>query len=107
MLVHIVSILNVKQYIAQVNRHSINVLMDKVDKTSHDDNNLYNLTASLATSLSYRKLILYSRSVLANLQDSLSYIRMVSTHTMDCSDTAMTGTLSLHILPIMDLKKML
>ena len=28
-LVHIISILNVTQYAAQVNRHSINVLMDK------------------------------------------------------------------------------
>ena len=34
MLVHIISILNVTQYAAQVHRHSINVLMDKVDKTS-------------------------------------------------------------------------
>ena len=81
--------------------------MDKVDETSHDVNNLYNLTTSLATSLSYHQLILYIRSVLANLQDSLSYIRMVSTHTMDDIDAATSGTLSPHILPIMDLKKML
>ena len=33
-LVHIVSILNVTRYAAQVNRHSINILMDKVDETS-------------------------------------------------------------------------
>ena len=32
---------------------------------------------------------------------------MVSTHTMDYIGAAMTGTLSPHILPIMDLKKML
>ena len=38
---------------------------------------------------------------------SLSYIKTVSTHTMDYIDTATTGTLSPHILPIMDLKKML
>ena len=106
-LVHIVSILNIKQYAAQVNRQSINILMDKVDETSHDVNNLYNLTTSLATNLSYHQLTLYIRSVLANLQDSLSYIRMVSTHTMDYIDVAMTGTLSPHILPIMDLKSML
>ena len=41
--VHIVSILNVMRYAAQVNRHSINVLMDKVDEVSQDVNNLYNL----------------------------------------------------------------
>ena len=56
--------------------------MDKVDETVHDVNNLYNLTTSLATSLSYHQLILHIRSVLAILQDSLSYIRTVSMHTM-------------------------
>ena len=81
--------------------------MDKVDETSEDVNNLYNLTTSLATSLSYHQLVLYIRSVLANLQDSLSYIRTVSTHTMDYIDAATTGTLSPHILPIMDPQKML
>ena len=106
-LVHIMSILNITRYAAQVNRHSINILMDKVDETSHDVNNLYNLTAWLATSLSHHQLILYIRSVLPNLQDSLSYIRMVSTHTMDYIDAAITETLSPHILPIIDLKKML
>ena len=106
-LVHIVSILNVTTYAAQVNRHSINVLMDKMDETSQDVNNLYNLTTSLATSLSYHQIILYIRSVLANFQDSLSYIKTVSMHIMDYIDAATTGTLSPHILPIMDLKKML
>ena len=48
-LVHIISILNITRYAAQVNRHSINVIMDKVDVTVHDVNNLYNLTTSLAT----------------------------------------------------------
>ena len=48
-LVHIVSILNITQYTPQVNRHSINVLMDKVDETVHNVNNLYKLTTSLST----------------------------------------------------------
>ena len=81
--------------------------MDKVDETSQDLNNLYNFTTSLATSLSYHQLVLYIRSVLENLQDSLSYIKTVSTHTMDYIDAATTGTLSPHILPIMDLRRML
>ena len=66
-LVHIISILNVTRYAAQINRHSINILMDKMDETSQDVNNLYNLTISLATILSYHQIILYIRSVLANL----------------------------------------
>ena len=66
-LLHIVSILNITRYAVQVNRHSINILMDRVDKNSQDVNNLYNLTTSLVTSLSYYQLVLYIRSVLANL----------------------------------------
>ena len=106
-LAHIISILSITWYAAQVNRHSINVIMDKVDETVHDVNNLYNLATSLATDLGYHQLILHIRSVLANLQDSLFYIRTVSTHTMDYINAATTGTLSPYILPIMDLKKML
>ena len=99
------SILNITGYTAQVNRHSINVIMDKVDDTVQDVNNLYNFTTSLATSLSYHQLILHIRPDLAIL-DSLSYIRTVSMHTMDYVDAAMTGTLSPHTLPIIDLRKM-
>ena len=106
-LVHIVSILNVTQYAVQVNRHSINILMDKVDETSHDINNLYNQTTSLATSISFHQLILHIRSVLANLYDSVYYIRMVSTHIMDYINASTSGTLSPHILPIIDLQKIL
>ena len=81
--------------------------MDKVDETSHDVNNLYNFSISLATSPQLSSLVLYIRSVLANLWNSLYYIRMVSTHTMDYIDAAMTGALSPHILPILYIKKML
>ena len=73
-LVHIVSILNITRYATQVNRHSINTLMDTVQTTSHDINNLYNLTASLATSINFNQMILHIRSVFANLHDSLHYI---------------------------------
>ena len=75
-LVHIVCIINVTWY-AVVNRHNINILVNKVDETSYDINNLYNLTTSLATSISFHQLILHIRLVFANLHDSLSYIRTV------------------------------
>ena len=104
---HIVSILNVTRYTAQVNRQHINIIMDKVDNMVHDVNKLYNITTSLSTSVSYYQLVLQIRSVLANLWDSLSYIRSVSMHIMDYIDTATTRTLSLHILPITDLKQIL
>ena len=106
-LVHIISILNVTRYAAQVNRHRINILMDAAKATSHDINNLYNLTTSLITSISFHQLIPHIRSVFANLHDSLNYIQTVSPHTKDYIDTATSGTLSPHILPVMDLQKML
>ena len=104
-LVHIISILNVTRYTTQVNRCSINTLMDAVRTTSHDINNLYNLTTSLATSRNFHQLILHIRSVFANLCDSLNYIQMVSTHTMDYIDAATSGTLSPHVLQVVDLQK--
>ena len=66
-IVHIVSILNVTRYAVQVNRQHINLIMDKVDETALDVNNLYNMTTSLATSLCYYQLLIHIRSVLANL----------------------------------------
>ena len=64
-IVHIVSILNITRYAAQVNRQHINIAMDRFDEMVHDVNNLYNITTSLATSLSYYQLVLHIRSVLA------------------------------------------
>ena len=104
---NVISILNVTRYAAQVNRHSINILMAAAEATSHDINNLYNLTTSLATSVSFHQLILHIRSVFANLRDSLNYIWMVSAHTMNYINEATSGTLSPHILPVTDLQKML
>ena len=101
------SILNITRYATQVNRHGINALMDAVRATSHDINNLYNLTTSLATSTNFHQLILHISSVFANLRDSLNYIQMVSTHTMEYIDAARSGTLSPHVLLVIDLQRML
>ena len=106
-LVHIVSILNITRYATHVNRHSINTLMDAVRTTSHNINNLYNLTTSLATSINFNQVILNIRSVFANFCDSLNYIQTVSTHTMEYIDAATSGTLSPHVLPVIDLQRML
>ena len=106
-LVHIVSILNVTRYATQVNRHNINNLIDVMHTTSQDINNLYNLTTSLAASINFNQMILHIRSVFANLQDSLHYLCTFSTHTMDYIDATTSGTLLPHVLPIVDLHKML
>ena len=52
-------------------------------------------------------MILHIRSVFANLHDSLNYIQTVSTHTMEYINTATSGTLSPHVLPVIGLQKML
>ena len=66
-LVHIVLILNVTRYATQVNRHSINNLIDAICTTSQDINNLYNLPTSLAASINFNQMVLHIRSVFANL----------------------------------------
>ena len=106
-LVHIVFILNVTRYATQVNRHSINNLIDAIHTTSQDINNLYNLTTSLAASINFNQMILHIRSVFTNLQDSLHYLWTVSTHTMDYIDATTYGILSPHVLPVANLQKML
>ena len=106
-LMHIISILKVTRYATQVNRCNINALMYAARATLYDINNYYNLTTSLATSINFHQLILYIRSIFANLCDSLNCIQMVSKHTMDYIDAATSGTLSPHILPVVDLQRML
>ena len=106
-LVHIVSILNVTHYATQVNRHSINKLIDTVHTASQDIDNLYNVTTSLASSISFNQMILHIRSVFANLHDSIHYLHTLSTHTKDYINAATSGILSPHVLPVADLQKML
>ena len=81
--------------------------MDAVRTTSNGISNLYNLTTSLATSINFQQLILHIRSVFANLHDSLNYIQIVSTHTMEYIDAATSGTLSPHALPVTELQRIL
>ena len=81
--------------------------MDAARATSHGINNLYNLTTSLTTSINFHQLILHIRSMFSNLHDSLNYIQTVSAHTMDYIDAATSGTLSPHVLLVVDLQKML
>ena len=95
------------RYATQVNRHSINNLIDAIHTTSQDINNLYNLTTSLATSINFNQMILHIRSVFANLQDSLHYLQTVAIHIMEYIDATTSGILSPYVLPITDLQKML
>ena len=90
-----------------MNRHSINNLTDAVHTASQDIDNLYNVTISLASSISFNQMILHIRSVFANLCDFIHYLCMLSTHTKDYINAATSGILSPHVLPVADLWKML
>ena len=102
-LVHIVSILNVTRYATQVNRHSINSLIDAVHSAAQDINNLFNVTSSLTSSINFNLMTLHLRSVFANLRDTMKYLCTISTHMMDYIDAATSGKLSPHVLPVADL----
>ena len=90
-----------------MNRQHINIVMNRVEWTHQDITTLYNIAYSLYSSLSYQQIILHIHSILANLRDSLYYMREVAIHTIDNVDAATTGILSPHVLPIEDLRKML
>ena len=98
--------INITRYVTQVNRQHINLVMDAVERTHQDINMLYNITSSLYTSLNYQQIVLHIYSILANLRDSLYYMRQVVIHVMDYIDAATTGILSAHVFPLEDLQKM-
>ena len=106
-LVHIISILNITRYTTKVNRQHINILIDTMEKMHQDVMTLYNIMHSLYSSLSYQQIILHIRSILANLWDSLYYMREVALHTMDYIDAATTGILLPHVLLVENLREML
>ena len=81
--------------------------MDAVERTHHDVTMLYNITNALYTNLNYQQIVPHIFSILANHRDSIYYMRQVAMHAMDYKDAATTGILSLHTLPVEDLRKML
>ena len=106
-LVHIISILNITRYATHVNRQHSNIVMNTAEKTHQYITALYNITHSLYSSLSYWQIVLHIHSILANLRDSLYYMREVAIHTMDYIDAATTRTLSPHVIPVEDIRRML
>ena len=90
-----------------MNRQHINLVMDTVERTNQDVATVYNITSSLYNSLSYQQITLQICSILANLRDSLYYMREITMHTMDYIDATTTEIFSLHVLPVEDLRKMI
>ena len=106
-LVHIISILNITGYTAQVNRQRLNEVIDALQRSNGDLNRLLNITEVLTQHIRYLQMYIYMCTILAYLGDSLTYMRQVAIHIMDYVDAATTNILSPDILPVEDLRSML
>ena len=81
--------------------------MYAIEKMHQNVMTLYSIMHSLYSSLSYQQIVLHTWIILANLWDSLYYMREVTIQHMDYINAAKTGVLSTHLLPIVDLREML
>ena len=106
-MVHIVSILNLTRYETQVNRHRINIILKELTKSNKDIRALFNITNQLATQVQVQNIVLHLRAMLANLRDCLHFMKQLANHILEYIDTATTGTLTPHLIPVSDLQKML
>ena len=106
-LVHVISILNITRYAAQVTRQKLNEIIDALQRSNEDLIQLFNITEVLIQCIRYQEMNIYMYTILAYLRDFLTYIRQVTIHTMDYVDAATTNILSPNILPMEDLRNML
>ena len=106
-MVHIVSILNLTRYETQVNRQWINIILKELTKSNEDIRALFNITNQLATQVQVQNIILHLRAMLENLRDCLHFMKQLANHVLEYIDTATTGTLTPHLIPVPDLQQML
>ena len=76
-------------------------------KSNEDIRALFNITNQLATQVQVQNIILHLRAMLANLRDCLHFMKQLANHVLEYIDTATTGTLTPHLIPIPDLQQML
>ena len=81
--------------------------MGDLQKASEDMNILLNITDVLMQCLRYHQIYTYACTILSYLRYCLTYMRQVTTHTMDDVNAAMTNILSPDILPVEVLGTML
>ena len=81
-LVHVISILNITRYAAQVNRWKLNEIIDDLQRSNEDLNRLFNITEVLTQHIRYQQMYIYSHTILAYLRDSHTYMGQVAMHTM-------------------------
>ena len=106
-MVHIISILNLTHYKTQVNRQWINIILKELTKSNKDIRALFNITNQLATQVQVQNIVLHLRAMLANLRDCLHFMKQLANHVLEYIDTATTGTLTPHLIPVPDLQQML
>ena len=106
-MVHIVPILNLTRYKTQVNRQRINIILKELTRYNEDIRALFNITNQLATQAQVQNIVLHLRAMLANLRDCLHFMKQLANHVLEYIDTATTGTLTPHPIPIPDLQQML
>ena len=106
-MVHIISILNLTRYKTQVNRQRINIILKELTKSNEDIRALFNITNQLATQVQVQNIILHLRAMLVNLRDCLHFMKQLANHVLEYIDTATTGTLTPHLIPVPDLQQML
>ena len=75
------------------------MVMEAVQR-AHNITTLFNITNSIYSHINYQQILLHVYSILANLRDSLHYMRQIAMHAMYYIDAATTGILSPHILPV-------
>ena len=105
-LVHVISILNITRYEAQVNRQKLNEIMGALQRSNEDLDRLFNITEALTQCIKYPQMYIYICTILAYLRDCLTCVRQVAKHTLDYVDAA-TNVLSPDILPVENLRNML
>ena len=83
-LVHIVSILNVTRYATQVNRHSINSLIDAIHSTAQDINNPFqcNIIPGICKSLEHHEISMHQYPHIP--WTTLMLPHLASCHPMSC-----------------------
>ena len=73
--------------------------MEAVERTHNDVTTLFNITSSIYSHLNYQQILLHICSILANLRDSLYYMRQIAMHVLDYIEAATTGIISPCVLP--------
>ena len=106
-MVHIVFILNLTRYETKVNRQRINIILKELTKSNEDIRALFNITNQLATQVQVQNIMLHLRAMLSNLRDCLHFMKQLANHILEYINTATTGTLTPHLIPVPDLQKML